>query len=304
MPRSVRHLKLETRTARARLPARRAPYFLKVARACGLAITAATAQALGSVGAISAPLNTKPRRSELLTTPRRPIAWLYSISGRRRTLYGAGPNADALPSTALCARAPTRSALRLRTIWPRSPSRTTVGGQERPICLQCLGAAEARPSARRAADLEQITRWRNELATSGKRVRSKKRAEKPTRRPLPTTDGDRRKRRATANRVLSMLKAALNRAYNAGRVANDEAWRKVRPFKQANEPVVGYLSEDEARRLVNACEKDFRPLVQAALLTGCRYSELVNLCCADFNRDSDTLTLRQTSLATPACCAD
>jgi integrase len=46
--------------------------------------------------------------------------------------------------------------------------------------------------------------------------------------------------------------------------------------------------------LVNACEKDFRPLVQAALLTGCRYSELVNLACADFNRDSDTLILRQT----------
>jgi integrase len=35
-------------------------------------------------------------------------------------------------------------------------------------------------------------------------------------------------------------------------------------------------------------------LVQAALLTGCRYSELVNLTCTDFNRDSDTLTLRQT----------
>ena len=32
MPRSVRHLKLETRTARARLPARRAPYFLKIAK--------------------------------------------------------------------------------------------------------------------------------------------------------------------------------------------------------------------------------------------------------------------------------
>jgi integrase len=91
-----------------------------------------------------------------------------------------------------------------------------------------------------------------------------------------------------------MLKAALNRAYNAGRVPSDAAWSKVKPFKQANAPVVRYLSGDETRRLVNACVEDFRPLVQAALLTGCRYSEPVNLTCADFNRDSDTLMLRQT----------
>ena len=55
-----------------------------------------------------------------------------------------------------------------------------------------------------------------------------------------------------------MLKAALNRAYNAGRVPSDAAWRKARPFKQANAPVVRYLSRDETRRLVHTCEKDFR----------------------------------------------
>src|SRR5262249_36803008 len=85
-----------------------------------------------------------------------------------------------------------------------------------------------------------------------------------------------------------------NRAYNAGRVPSDAAWRKVKPFRRVDEAVVRYLRNDETRRLVNACDQDFRPLVQAALLTGCRYSELVNLTCTDFNGDSDTLTLRQT----------
>jgi hypothetical protein len=32
-----------------------------------------------------------------------------------------------------------------------------------------------------------------------------------------------------------------------------------------------------ARKVVNACNEDFRRLVQAALLTGCRYSELTQL---------------------------
>jgi integrase len=44
-----------------------------------------------------------------------------------------------------------------------------------------------------------------------------------------------------------------------------------------------YLSTDETRRLVNACPQDFRRMVQAALLTGCRYSELTNLRCVDFH---------------------
>ena len=40
-------------------------------------------------------------------------------------------------------------------------------------------------------------------------------------------------------------------------------------------------------------------MVQAALLTGCRYSELTNLRCADFNTDSDTLTVRQAKAGKP-----
>jgi hypothetical protein len=63
---------------------------------------------------------------------------------------------------------------------------------------------------------DQINRWRHDLAASGKRVRTKKFADKPP----PVSDEERRKRRATSNRVLTMLKAALNRAYRAGRRAS------------------------------------------------------------------------------------
>ena len=40
------------------------------------------------------------------------------------------------------------------------------------------------------------------------------------------------------------------------------------------------------------CAKDFRKLVQAALLTGCRYAELARLKCSDFNLDSGTVAIR------------
>jgi integrase len=39
------------------------------------------------------------------------------------------------------------------------------------------------------------------------------------------------------------------------------------------------------RRLVNAADPEFRPLVRAALETGARYGELIQLTVADFNVD-------------------
>jgi integrase len=139
---------------------------------------------------------------------------------------------------------------------------------------------------------DRINRWRNKLATQPKRVRKKLMATEPATRETPDDEDARRARKATANRVLTMLKAALNRAFHADRVSSDSAWRKVRPFKKVDEAVVRYLSAAEARRLVRTCPEDFRKLVQAALLTGCRYSELARLKCANFNRDSGTLAIR------------
>ena len=123
-------------------------------------------------------------------------------------------------------------------------------------------------------------------------MRSKKGATEPATKPTPDTDDARRKRKATANRDLSMLKAALNRAYQAERIASDHAWRRVKPFPRVDEAVIRYLTADEARRLVNACQGEFRRLVQAAILTGCRYSELTRLICSDYNPDSATLAIR------------
>jgi integrase len=102
-----------------------------------------------------------------------------------------------------------------------------------------------------------------------------------------------RRRKSSANRTWTILRAALNHAFRDGLVASDAAWRKVKSFKSVDAARVRYLTVEEARRLVNACDLDFRLLVQAALQTGCRYSELARLEVADFNPDSGTLVIRQ-----------
>jgi integrase len=139
---------------------------------------------------------------------------------------------------------------------------------------------------------DRLQRWRNSLAIRPKRVRTRLTADHAATREIPDDDDARRKRKATANRILTMLKAALNRAFEAGRVASDQAWRRVRPFAKVDEAVVRYLTGEEASRLVDACNEDFRRLVQAALLTGCRYSELTKLRASAFNPDSGTLAIR------------
>jgi len=144
----------------------------------------------------------------------------------------------------------------------------------------------------------QVENWFHGLAEKGARVRVKKDKD-AKHRAAPKTEDEKRRRRATANRCLTVLKAALNHAHYERRIASDEAWASVKPFRNVDAPVVRYLSDAEAKRLSNACAKEFRPLVQAALLTGCRYGELVALQARDFNADAGMLAIRTSKSGKP-----
>ena len=102
-----------------------------------------------------------------------------------------------------------------------------------------------------------------------------------------------RRRKSSANRTWTILRAALNHAFRDELVVSDAAWRKVKSFKDVDAARVRYLTVEQARRFLNATDSEFRPLAQAALQTGCRYSELARLEVADFNPDSGTLAIRR-----------
>jgi integrase len=146
---------------------------------------------------------------------------------------------------------------------------------------------------------KKITDWHNKLALAPARLRTAKAETKRKTRELADDADSIRRRRATANRVLTVLKAALNYAWKEGRVASDTAWRKATPFRNVAAPVIRYLSEAECVRLANTCPADLRKMVQAALLTGCRYSELANLKANDFNPDAGTVAIRTSKSGRP-----
>lgn len=141
-------------------------------------------------------------------------------------------------------------------------------------------------------DAAHLRRWLATLASMAAQVRPKK--GKVQWQPAPVTEEDKRRRMASANRVLTMLKAMLNHAFDEGHVSNQAAWgRKLKPFRDVDVARVRYLSIAEAKRLLNACEPDFRALLRGALESGCRYSELARLEVHDFNVDVGTLTIRK-----------
>jgi integrase len=150
-----------------------------------------------------------------------------------------------------------------------------------------LGAIEV---ASLTTDL--IRKWHAKLAKSPARIRTKNGAAQRYR--ICNGNEDERRRRVSANRSLSQLKAALNRARAEGEVhCDDSAWKLVKPFAGVDTARIRYLSIAEGKRLINTCDPDFRLLVRAALETGARYSELARLEVADFNPDSGTLAIRQ-----------
>jgi len=131
----------------------------------------------------------------------------------------------------------------------------------------------------------EIRRWHEKLASSPPRRRTRA-GDKQAFGEKPTSSERKRSRRSTANRIMTVLKAILNRAFQDELVADDSAWRRVKPFPNTDEPITRFLTEGESRRLINACRPDFRLLIKAALFTGCRYSELVRLQVKDINLDT------------------
>jgi integrase len=138
---------------------------------------------------------------------------------------------------------------------------------------------------------DRLKSWLVTLAASPARARAK-----PGERRHRDTEGDpdaSRRRRSSANRVLTVLKAGLNHAHGEGKATcPKDAWTAVKPFREADKAKVRYLLDDEIIRLVNACPTDFRVIVTGALMTGCRYGELCVMQAGDFDPQAGTVTVR------------
>jgi integrase len=149
-----------------------------------------------------------------------------------------------------------------------------------------------------ALTADQLRQWRDKLAKAPPRLRTKS-GNPQKHKAVRDDEGSVRARRASANRTFSTLRAALNHAFKEKRVTHADEWRRVTPFKNVDAARVRYLSIAEAKRLLEGCDPEFRPLVEAALLTGARYSELARLTVVDFDARAGTVAVRKSKSGKP-----
>ena len=141
-----------------------------------------------------------------------------------------------------------------------------------------------------ALDDGELKKWLKAMIAKPPTIRGKAQEYNPN-------DPDQlRQRKATANRSLTMVKAALNWGRGEGKLIAADApqwWRDVKPFALGEEPEPRMLDTSEVKRLLNAAPKDLRTLLQGALMTGARRGELVTLRCRSYDPETKTLRIYQ-----------
>lgn len=100
--------------------------------------------------------------------------------------------------------------------------------------------------------------------------------------------------KATANRRLTALKAALNWAVANRHVGAEKAieWESVKKYANADRRRELYLDLKQRRALLDHAEGAARNLIEAAMLTGARASELTNATRGQFDSRTGSMVFR------------
>jgi integrase len=110
-----------------------------------------------------------------------------------------------------------------------------------------------------------------------------------------TEPEDKRRDMDTANRTLTMIKAALNRAFDDddNKIPSNAAWIRVKSFEDVGRGRKLYLSIDQTVRLLNGVGAGtaLYKLTAGAFTTGARPGELVGAKVGDFDKAARTLTI-------------
>jgi integrase len=286
--------KLETRTARRRLKAQHKPYYLRIGRSVYLSYRRGVGQPEGRWGIRTYAGDKRYKEKsfaiadDVQDSNGRTVLDFDEAQDRARVLakgFMIGDQTNLGTTT-------VSNAMEEYAEWLTEHRKSADQ-------TKCTIKAHIKPKLgkRKIASLTtpDLRRWHSDLAKAPARIRGKERT-----RPLDKDDPEAiRKRRATANRVLTVLKAGLNYAFREGAVDDDTAWRRVKPFGNVDAPRVRFLTVRESQRLINSATPDLRNLIRGALHSGARYGELVALRVEDYDTDGGTIYIRDSKSGRP-----
>ena len=272
MPRAVKDSKLDTRTARARLKPAPKPYWRAIDHGLHLGYRKGTRAGrwvarryLGDQQYQVETLGTADDQSEadgvaVLDWRQAQDAARKLASTRAKAVAGI---VETAPPTVAEACQDYVKDLRARK---GEAAAREAEGRLRKHLLGVLG-----PKLLAELTAAQLTAWRNGLVVDS------------------DDDDEIRRSRDTANRMLTIAKAAFNLAFTTGRVADDRAWRRVKAFHGVGEARKVILTDAELQRLIDACGPGLRELVLLGAWTGARAGELTGARVRDLDREAATL---------------
>jgi integrase len=272
MARTAKYVKLDTKTARTKLASRKEPYYTQIA----------TGLCLGYVRRATGPGGWVRREK---------VAGIY----RYRTLGAADDVAqadgrdvltfDQALKTAGAAVVPTSAKLTIKTAVDRYLT---------ALAARSAHSTEARQRAEKhiVPDLgdyrvDRVTKNVIESWLAGL-----------VRDDDPEHPDAKRRSQDSANRVLTILKAALNAAFadEANGIPTDSAWRRVKAFRNVAGARSDHFEAVTIRTLITKArtfDKRFADLCEAGYLTGARLGELVSLDVHDFDAPRGLLLVRK-----------
>lgn len=298
MARKVRSAEFDTRAARAKLAARGKPYYVSIGPGLHLGYRKSKAGSGRWVVRLYVDEGTKDYvvetiadADDMLDANGATVLDFWQAQEEARKCHKRLSGADASNSGPYSVKDAIEDYLQ----WMEANTKSAKDSRYRAeaLILPTLGSKDVRK-----LKTKEIRDWLDKVTKTPPRLRTKEGNEQQFRELSDDPDATRR-RQASANRVLTILKAALNHAWRDGKITTDEQWRKVKPFGKVDVARVHYLTVAEAQRLVNASEPAFRKMVQAALQSGARYGELAALKVNDFNPDAGILTIRDSKSGKP-----
>jgi integrase len=273
MPRKVKSAKTDTRSARGKLSQRREPYWTRVARGH------AVGYRKGSSGGTWIARRQMPdggkqysalgQADDALDADGSRVLSFDQAQDKAREWFRRAARHEADVEDNLTVSEAIEDYL---DFLRRERAASTAYDTEKRARKHILGPL----GKRRVNDLttKEIRRWRNSMVPTDKDAQTRRRAQD------------------SANRVFTIFRAALNRAWSDGQVTDDSAWRRVQPFTGVGEARKVFLTEAEGQRLVNAChDQALRDLVAAGLLTGARLGELTAAQAGDVDLDDGVWTV-------------
>ncbi|KWW35568.1 integrase [Cupriavidus metallidurans] len=262
--------RIDIKTARAALPARREPYFVRLSPGVYLGYRVLPDGAGTWIGRRRDPdsgrqqYRTEGALADVLDDER------YEAAKKRVEQWAAGLEAGVQHKAGTVADAVDLYVAHLARKNSQSSAdtnaarfRTLIG--KNPIARVMLDQLKA----------QQVQRWFDALV----RVEDARDAEHL------------RRMKSSANRDLSRLKAALNNAFRLHLVSSDIAWRRVQKYKDVEGRREVVLDAKARAALLKGASTEIRPFLQALLLTGARPGEVAKLTVAMFDRKAGTLAI-------------